>query len=219
MKMGSCYQMELTPEQMNFVDFYCEDELRELKKICLPLISLKGVAEMEIDDLLSDAMKTLLETVEKYDHSKNDNFGAYLTINIKRSYSDWTRDRMRDKRINYARDKDGNIIYEESEDGNGKKRKVIVKSLALDGMTPDGVAVIERISASNTLEEKIFQPDISPKMEKYLHNLSKEQLEVAELFMEGYQQQDIMEILNISQTDLNNRIRGMKSYRNISILF
>ena len=30
---------------------------------------MKGVADMEIDDLLSDAMKVLLETVENYDCS------------------------------------------------------------------------------------------------------------------------------------------------------
>ena len=55
---------------------------------------MKGVADMEIDDLLSDAMKVLLETVENYDCTRNDNFGAYLTTNIKRSYLDWTRDRI-----------------------------------------------------------------------------------------------------------------------------
>ena len=53
-------KINLSPDQLAIVDRYCRNDLRELKKICLPLISMKGVADMEIDDLLSDAMKVLL---------------------------------------------------------------------------------------------------------------------------------------------------------------
>jgi len=45
-------KINLSPDQLAIVDRYCRNDLRELKKICLPLISMKGVADMEIDDLL-----------------------------------------------------------------------------------------------------------------------------------------------------------------------
>ena len=46
-----------------------------------------------------------------------------------------------------------------------------------------------------------------------------EQLEIVYLIMEGQEQENIKEILNLTQSEFNNRMNGIKAYENISILF
>ena len=53
-------------EQRELINLYCSDNLLKLKAICIPLIRQKNVAQMEEDDLISNAMWVLLETVSTY---------------------------------------------------------------------------------------------------------------------------------------------------------
>lgn len=197
---------DLSPEQLALVDKYCDNELLELKMICLPLIAMKGVAYMEIDDLMSDAMKVLLETVENYDCSRNDNFGAYLTTNIKRSYKDWTRDRMRDKRVNYARNKNGEIIR----DKNGNK--IIIKSLTLDATTEEGREISETVE-SNFRIENIFMGETEwhQEVKDYLNNLSPLQRKIIMMIANKYNKDEICSILHIEPTHYDNLLKKIRS--------
>lgn len=201
-------KINLNEDQLAIVDKYCCDNMRELKKICIPLISMKGVADMETDDLLSDAMKVLLETVQNYDFTRNDNFGAYLTTNIKRSYKDWTRDRMRDKRVNYARDKNGQIIYEYyEENGERKKRKVIIRPLTLDATTEEGREIRDTI-ASNFRIENIFMGETKEEwhneVKEYLNSLSPLQYKIVMMLTNKYTKEEICEILHIQLKHFDN---------------
>lgn len=219
MKTG---KINLSEEQLAIINKYCDTDLRELKKICMPLISRKGVADMEIDDLLSDAMKVLLETVQKYDCSRNDNFGAFLTTNIKRSYKDWTRDRMRDKRVNYARDRNGNIIYEEyEENGEKKKRKVIIKSLPLDYTTEEGKEIQETIASDFRVENIFIQEEKSEwrqEVKDYLHNLSPLQYKIVMMVATKYTKEEICEILHIEASHYDNLLKKITSDEKIKPL-
>ena len=208
-------KINLSPDQLAIVDRYCRNDLRELKKICLPQISMKGVADMEIDDLLSDAMKVLLETVENYDCTRNDNFGAYLTTNIKRSYLDWTRDRMRDKRVNYARDRNGDIIYEYYEENREKKkRKVILKPLTLDVTTEEGKEIRDTI-ASDFRVENIFiretKSEWHQEVNDYLNSLSPLQYKIIMMLADKYTKEEICEILHIEPFHYDNLLKKITS--------
>lgn len=206
---------DLSPEQLVLVNKYCEDELRLLKKICLPLIAQKGVAEMEYDDLIDDAMKVLLETASTYNKEINSNFGAVLTMNIKRSYKDWIRDRMRDKRVNYARDKEGNIIYEEYEvNGEKKKRKVIIKSLTLDATTEEGREIKETIASDFKIENIFFRETINgwhKEVIEYLDLLSPLQRKIILMIANNYNKNEICEILHIEENHYDNLLKKIKS--------
>ena len=117
---------------------------------------------------------------------------------------DYMLHKNRQCRSNTRIDKDGNRVF--------------LPDVSLDAPTKDCVDTLERISISPTLEDDFFKPDLKEIIKEYLNNLSDEQLEVANLFMEGYHANDIKDILHITQTEFNNRMNGMKSYRNISIL-
>lgn len=201
--------IELNEEQMAIIEEYCCNDMKKLKYACSSIVSLiGGISEKDHDDIYSLAQFLLYKCVSKYD--KNNDKGAsfntfFRNILNRRLYATYLRDRNRHCRSNTR----------EGENGE----KIFISDVSLDAPTPDCISTLERISTSATLENQLFEPDVSEKTKEYLHNLSTEQLEVANLFMEGYDQKDIMEILHITQPELNDRLNGMRAYRNISILF
>ena len=202
-------RIELNEEQLAIIDEYCCDDMKKLKKLCNPIImKIGGISEKDHDDIYSLAQFVLYKSVKNYDKN-NTNGASFKTFlyNIlsRRIYATYLRDKNRQCRSNTKIGKNGEVIF--------------IPDVSLDAPTEDCVATLERISTSSYLEDEVFKPDISEKTKNYLHNLSIEQLEVAKLFMNGYKRDDIKEILHITQIELNNRINGMKAYRNISILF
>ena len=207
-------------EQRELINLYCSDNLLKLKAICIPLIRQKNVAQMEEDDLISNAMWVLLETVSTYNSEINPNFGAVLTTNIKCSYLDWTRDRMRDKRVNYARDRVGNIIYEKYKDGGGeiKKRKVIIKPLSLDAEIEDGIETSEVIASKMNLEDLFIEEEIHKEVQEYLNGLSPLQRKVILMLSNKYTEKEICEILHIDDRQFKNICTRLKSAEKIKPL-
>lgn len=201
-------KIELNKEQLAIIDEYCCDDMKKLKKLCNPIIAkIGGISEKDHDDIYSLAQFLLYKSVKNYDkdNANGASFKTFLyNILSRRIYATYIRDKNRQCRSNTRIGKNGEVIF--------------IPDVSLDAPTPDCVATMERISSSTTLEDEIFKPDISEKTKRYLYNLSSEQLEVARLFMEGYQQEAIKEILHMTQIEFNNCMNGMRAYRNISIL-
>lgn len=202
-------EMEFNNKQLRIIEEYCCDNMKKLKQVCSPIIALiGGISKKDYDDIYSLAQFLLYKNVSKYDENneKGASFNTFFrNILNRRLYSTYIRDRNRHCRSNTKEGKNG--------------EKIFISDVSLDAPTPDCVSTLERISVSTTLEEEIFKPDISKEAKEYLHSLSNEQLKVAKLFMEGYDQKDIMEILHITKAELNDRLNGMRAYRNISLLF
>lgn len=203
-------KLEFTDKELEIINFYCADEMFRLKKICNPLLSINKVKRMNYDDLYSDALKVLIESVKDYDGERA-KFETYLTGNIKRSFYDWMRDSLRWKRCNLQTDEKGHKKF-------GKNGLPIpIYNLSFDYPTDDGEYLKDIVpDTKNYLEDEI---ELSPKVKQYLHSLSNDQLEVTYLIMEGQSQENIKEILNLTQSEFNNRMNGIKAYENISILF
>ena len=203
-------KLEFTEEEIEIINFYCDDEMYRLKKICNPLLKINKVKNMNYDDLYSDALKVLIESVKDYD-GKKAKFETYLAGNIKRSLFDYMRDSLRWKRCNLQMGKNGDKKLDE----NGLP--IPIYNLSFDYPNEDGDSLKDIIpDTKNYLEDEI---EFSPKVKQYLHSLSNDQLEVAYLIMEGQSQENIKEILNLTQSEFNNCINGIKAYENISILF
>jgi RNA polymerase sigma factor (sigma-70 family) len=203
-------KLEFTDKELEIINFYCADEMYKLKKICNPLLSINKVKRMNYDDLYSDALKVLIESVKDYDGERA-KFETYLTGNIRRSFYDWMRDSLRWKRCNLQTDEKGHKKF-------GKNGLPIpIYNLSFDYPTDDGEYLKDIVpDTKNYLEDEI---ELSPKVKQYLHSLSNDQLEVTYLIMEGQSQENIKEILNLTQSEFNNCMNGIKAYENISILF
>lgn len=199
--------MELTQEQIKVLNFYADNQMKELKKICDPLIYKMRVANMDHDDLYSDALKVLEESVRSYREDKKCSFKTYLTGNIKRSFHDWQRDRLRWKRCNLQTDKDGKLMRDE------KKNTIAIPNMSLDEPNEDDVNWNEKISVTNNTND-----EYSEGLNRYLDSLSETELGIANLIIEGYSKADCQEILHIPEKKFQRILNNMKSFEKRCIL-
>lgn len=199
-------KLDFTEDEMKIVDYYCKDNMRQLKKVCIPLITNKNVAQMEYDDLYSDALNVLIESVKDYKGDKS-KFSTYLIGNIKRSFYDWTRDRLRWKRCNLETDENGKV----KKDGSGLP--IPIKNIPLDAPNDDGIDWSEKI-----VVEENNNNEYSSGFIKYMNSLSKREKEIAKLIMQGYQLNEIQDILHIPEKKFIKIIGNMKSFEKRKML-
>lgn len=206
----------LTEIQLKIVEEYFANNMRNLRKICDPIIFRKGVPQMDWDDLYAVASDTLIESLISYDNSKGSKFHTYLAGNINRAFYDWTRDKHRGKRCNVLRDKDGKILRDENNNA------VIIPNVSIDVSTEDGIDAYEKIASGFDIQSEIFKGigiESGNKIEKYLEKLSKIQRKIVTLLLEGYKQSEIREKLHITEKEYSDHMVMIESYENISILF
>lgn len=205
--------------QTELCNYYCKDELHELKKICNPLIFKKGVSQMYHDDLYDYAIETLLDSINRYDDSQECQFKTFLTSNIKRTFYDWTRDNHRAKRCNLERDENGCIIRDE------KNNVTVIPDMSFDvGVSEEDETTLKDLIASDySLEEEVFDNYETERSEKnvvkYLNQLSDIAKKIVHLLVAGYKSTEVQEILHITDKDYYNHMKLIRSYENISILY
>lgn len=72
-------------EEKALFDKYCGNNMKEIRKICYPLIQKSNIPMSEHDDIYSDAQKVVMESVKSYDKNKKCSFNTYFIGNMKRS--------------------------------------------------------------------------------------------------------------------------------------
>lgn len=211
MKWNQISKLEFTEDEMKIVTYYCKDDMKQLKKICDPLIANKNVAQMEYDDLYSNALNVLIESVKDYNGNKS-KFFTYLIGNIKRSFYDWTRDRLKWKRCNLETDENGKV----KKDGSGLP--IPIKNIPLDAPNDDGVDWSEKIESDFNIEnESDLDFETDDRVEEFLNTLSKIQEKILRLKMANYTAEDIQQKLNISNGEYIKAINSIKMNKNLSI--
>lgn len=194
-------------EKEDLRKYYLDNEMRELKKIANPIIKQKNFPMMEHDDLYSDAMKVVEESLASYDENRNCSFKTFLVGNIKRSFYDYRKKGNQWKRRNL-----------ETENGKLKKDEnghtIPIQNVSLDAETEDGISLAEKIPyiENNTDEE------LSDNAQEYLKSLSPTQREIASLIMDGYQLKDIQKMLDISDKRWNKTVADMRSFSKKNII-
>lgn len=187
--------------------YYLDNEMSELKKIANPIIKQRNFPMMEHDDLYSDAMKVVEESLASYDENRNCSFKTFLVGNIKRSFYDYRKKGNQWKRRNL-----------ETENGKLKKDEnghtIPIQNISLDVETEDGISLAEKIPyiENNTDEE------LSDNAQEYLKSLSPTQREIASLIMDGYQLKDIQKMLDISDKRWNKTVADMRSFSKKNII-
>jgi RNA polymerase sigma factor (sigma-70 family) len=195
-------------EKEDLIRQYCDNKMKQLRKICDPIIRLMNVPLSEYDDLYSDAMNVVLESVENFNQERNCSFNTFLVGNIKRSFQDWLRDKHRWKRCNLETDERGNLKR------NEQGQTISIPNVSLDMKTEDGIDLAEKIACveNNTDEE------LSDNAQEYLKSLSPTQREIASLIMDGYQLKDIQKMLDISDKRWNKTVADMRSFSKKNII-
>ncbi len=195
--------------------FYCADEMRELKKLCNPIIVRKKLPQMYYDDLYSDALRVLEESLDTFQEGKS-TFSTFLTGNIKRSFYDWTRNSMRGRRCNLQRDKNGKIVRDEG--GN----PIVISDVSFDAPTDEGINLSETVAANETVEDVVFSDSqgltTDGRAKEFLNTLGKTQRRILELRMDDYSPGEIRKKLGLSNMEYHYAMEEIRQNKNISIL-
>lgn len=209
---------ELTDEQNKVINYYCSDEMKELKKVCNPILSLKGITTTDADyhELLSRAMDTLVESLVRYD-GESSQFKTFLIGNIKRTFYDFTRDSRRAKRCNIEKDENGKIPKDE----NGKPIIVVIPNVPLDApITEDGDDLKDTIKSDFDMEKELAERSgvLSERISEYVGVLGSVQRKIADLIMNGYDSTEIKSMLNLSDKTYAKYLHDMKDYQKSKLL-
>ena len=204
------------PKLSEILDLYMTNEMKKLKNICYKIWKGK-VDNYEEDELLDDAIEVLIESLVTYDTKSKAKFETYLTGNISRSSYSWFRDnKYTGCRNNLARDGNGKIIYEEI---NGKKRPIRIDSVSFDMDNDETQNLKETLSSKINIDDILIAEEYTDKVELYLSNLPKRVRGVAKLFSQEYNRDEIMELLHITEQQLLDCMKILRSYEYISLLF
>lgn len=204
---------QLTDDQMKIIYKYCENNMKELKRICFNVWGNKNIDYTEHDDLFSDAQKVLLESIQSFNKSKA-KFETYLTNNVKYSFKEWYRNRyMRAIRNNLKKNKQGRII--KGDDG----LPIMIPNISFDVKNDDVVDLKEKIASPEDIFCKLFENEFTgTKVEKYLSVLSNTQKKILLLLCKGYSSSEIKRILKITEKQYRNNVNIIRAYENIRIL-
>lgn len=205
---------KMTTEQKDAVNEYCENDMKKLKRICYSVWGKKKIPNCYHDDLFSDAMNVLLESVISFNRNGNAKFKTYLTCNISKSYKDWYRDtHLRAKRNNLQLDENGKIKKDE------KGNPIIINNISFDIPAYEGIDLCEKVASDFEIEDNLdIDECFSENIVSYLKVLSPTQKEIAKLIMEGFKPFEIKEKMQLSDKQYDSHMKHMRSYENASIL-
>ena len=213
---------KLLPQQTAWINEYCKNDLKKLKKISFNAFCRYNIPLSEHDELYDDAMKVLMESVITFDSSQGASFKTYLTNNIKKSVIDWYRDNyQRSKRKNLLIDKNGKIVRVDK-DGNitddDKGKPVIIPDTSFDAPTEEDNDLTEKIASDFNVEDKSeFDFDTDEKVEEFIDSLPKVQKNILLLRMKNTPSEKIKEELDISDREYNNAMKSIKMNKGLSV--
>ena len=204
---------KFTKEQNNLLDDYAKDEMKKLKRLCYFIWGNKGIPNCYHDDLYSDGLNVLLESVVTFNPDGKANFHSYLTNNLKNSFKDWFRDTfMRAKRNNLELDENGKIKKDE------KGNPIIISNVSFDAPADDGVDLSEKIASDFNVEDELtldFNTDDN--VEIFLNSLNNIQRKIIELKMNDYSVDEIKQKLEISDSEYNTAMKSIQMNENLSL--
>lgn len=176
------------------LNFYCDNEMSMLKKMCIPMINkIGGISYKDYDDFYEIALDTLGSSVFKYDEKYKCSFDCFLASNIKRKFNTEIRDRNRAKRI------------------PAKKLESTSNLVTEDGVEL-GETIPSKFDTYETACEYLFE---GTKIERYLDKLSYTQRKIVSLLSDGYKAKEIRELLHMNSKQYSNNLAAIQAYENI----
>ena len=177
------------------LNFYCDNELAELKRLCYPmLIQIGGISDKDYDDFYSIALEVLADAAIRFKEDQSCQFRTYLVGNVKRKFNTEVRDRNRNKRIPAKQiDSISNLI---TDDG-----------YELSELIPSDFDTFEVACEDSGWRES--------KIEKYLNRLSDKQRKIVSLLANGYKANEIKELLHMSNRDYAQNLAAIYAYENV----
>jgi DNA-directed RNA polymerase specialized sigma24 family protein len=185
-----------------YVDFYCNNNNKELKKIVTPILLYKfgWLAQKDYDDFYSIASQVVWDCEQKFDGKKvkTKKFKSFVSTCIHNKIKTHITYINRDKRM--VKDEDGNPLHNSSLDApiNNEDNSTI-------GDYIDGEFCVEDEVIGNSNE----------KVECCLEALSSIQRKIIELKMEGVSVEEVKQQLNLSNSEYESHMKAIKENRTV----
>ena len=175
----------------NYISYYCGNGMKELKRICNPIIiKIGGISDLDYDDFYSIANRTVWETTKIFDESQHDNFEVFLRGCLERKFKTEMTRRNRNRRIpSTSIDRLDAPIGDES-------------GHTLGDLIDSGFEIDNQIDI-------LLEDD---NLVDYINSLTPKQKKIAQLVIEGYELCEIKRILNMSDDKFNSCINRMKTF-------
>lgn len=193
-----------------YVDYYCSDNNKELKKLVNPILMnhFRWLPSQYYDDFYSILAQVVWDCEKSFNEQKvkTNKFKSYLLSCINNKIKSQLTHMHRDKRC--LKDDEGNPIYEISLDTPvGDDEKVTIGDIIQSDFDID-IVLSER--DDSYYSEKIIE---------YLDSLPEKSKAVAKLIMKGYEACDIQDILKMTDKQYKDCWNVITSYDKKRILY
>lgn len=188
-----------------YVDFYCNDNNRELKKLVNQFLinNFAWIPQKDYDDFYSIAAQVVWDCERKFDSEKvkTKKFRSYLSNCIHNKIKTQLTYMHRDKRV--LKDDKGKPMYDTS----------------IDLPDDNGIELGDKLSSDFQIEDKLeLESTLGENTIAYLNTLSPTQKKIAQLIMCGYESFVIKEKLQLTDKQYTNHVKHMTSFEKASLL-
>lgn len=180
---------------------YCENDMRQLKKMSRSIFMRfnEPISNADYDEFYSIANMTLWQAYNSYNPDKGIKFEGFLRTCLQRKFKTELTHRHRHKRV------------------------LNQFTISLDAENEDQCSLSDIIPSDfDTFDEAVKgqeKEQFQDKTQVYISMLSKLQVKILDLLMEGYKPNEIRQTLKISSTEYAENLRIMRSYENVKVLF
>lgn len=182
---------------------YCENDMRQLKRMSRSIFMRfnESLTNADYDDFYSIANITLWQAYNSYDPEMGVKFEGFLHSCLKKKFKSELTKRHRQRRVIHQ----FTVSFDSLNDDENECS--LLDYIPSDFDTFD--EVLKR-------QEKGQYQD---KVQQYISKLSKKQVDILNMLMDGYAVKEIQQTLGISSKEYADNLHVMRSYENIKILF
>lgn len=185
--------------QLELLEAYYADNAKKLHKtVDRILLKFGGLSEKDRDDFYSLANEVFVDVMRRYDETQP--FEGFLYSCL------------------------SNKIMSEITRRNREKRKADRMCTSLDATDEnEECSLLDFIPSDfDTFDEAVREQkngQYCDKVQQYISRLSNRQVSILNLLVDGYQSNEIRQILEISPKEYYDSMQAMRSYENVKILF
>lgn len=182
---------------------YCENEMKKLKSMSRSIFMRfnETIVNADYDDFYSIANITLWQAYNSYDPEMGVKFEGFLHSCLKKKFKSELTKRHRQRRV----------IHQ--------------FTVSFDSLNDDEneCSLLDYIPSDfDTFDEVLKRQErgqYQDKVQQYISKLSKRQVDILNMLMDGYAVKEIQKTLGISSKEYADNLHVMRSYENIKILF
>lgn len=190
-------------KDLSILQPYCENDMKKLKRMSKSIFLRfnEPLAKADYDDFYSLANLTLWQAYNSYNPDNGVCFEGFLHTCLQKKFKSELTKRHRYKRI----------------------LNQLTTSLDAENEDEDKCSLMEYIPSDfdtfNEVVKRQEKEQYQDKIQQYISKLSRQQVNILNLLIDGYEPYEIREILELSERDYTSNMQIIRSYENVKMLF